>query len=274
MNSFRAVYNALRHEIERQTAELDVGRRIAQETRGWVEAEGRTVSQRSKEEAHDYRYFPEPDLPPVTVTAAYVDELRARLPELPDARHARFQSEYGLPLYEAGLLVESRARADYFETAIAPARAGGAAALHRDARLVANWMLGDMARLLNATDTDIADTKVAPASLYAMISLIREGRITGASGKSVFEEMFRTGHEPAAIVAELGLETIGGSDEISQIADTVISANPKAVADYHAGKQEAIKFLVGQVMRESKGRAKPDLAAEILRQKLEAQDQN
>ena len=285
MNSFSAVYNAIRYEIHRQTEELDAGRTIAQETRGWVEgaqknaegteyAKGKTVSQRSKEGAHDYRYFPEPDLPPVTIDTAYVEEIRSCLPELPDAKRARFQSAYGLSLYDANLLVESRAKADYFEAAMAPARAEGGDVLRGYARLVNNWVNVELARLLNATDTDISETRVAPASLYAMISLIQGGTITGATAKSVFEEMFRTGREPAVIVKDLGLEQIGGADEISQIIDTIIDANPKPVADYRAGKQEAIKFLVGQVMRESKGRAKPDTVTEILREKLEAQAKN
>jgi aspartyl-tRNA(Asn)/glutamyl-tRNA(Gln) amidotransferase subunit B len=274
MNSFRAVYHALKYEIERQTKELDAGNRIPQETRGWVEAAGETVSQRSKEEAHDYRYFPEPDLPPVTIHTAYVEELRARLPELPDAKRARFMSDYGLSLHDASLLVESCAKADYYEAAVTPARAEGPEGLRRYARLVNNWVNVELARLLHVTDTEIGETRVAPESLYAMISLIEGGTITGATAKSVFEEMFRTGREPAVIVEDLGLEQIGGTDEISQIVDKVIEANPRPVADYRAGKQEAIKFLVGQVMRETKGRAKPDTATEILRQKLEAQAKN
>jgi aspartyl-tRNA(Asn)/glutamyl-tRNA(Gln) amidotransferase subunit B len=272
MNSFRAVYQALHHEIERQSRALEAGERIEQETRGWVDAEERTVSQRSKEEAHDYRYFPEPDLPPLTLDAAYVDRLRARLPELPDVKFARFQSEYGLPAYEANLLVESRAKADYYERAVAPARSTEGETFRRYSKLLANWMVGDLARLLNATDTDIADARIAPESLYAMISLIEGGTITGATAKTVFEEMFRTGREPAAIVEELGLEQIGGQDEISEICDRVIAASAKAVADYRAGKLEAIKFLVGQVMRESKGRAAPETVTQVLKEKLEGEN--
>ena len=275
MNSFSAVYNAILFEIDRQTAELDAGRTIAQETRGWVDAGtsgkgGRTVSQRSKEQAHDYRYFPEPDLPPVTVDAAAIERIRALLPELPDARRARFQSEYGLSLYDANLLVETRARADYYESAVAAAQDQGDDVSRKVAHQAANWIIGDLARLCNANDMEIGETKVAPESLCAMILLIQGGTITGASAKSVFEEMFRTGREPAAIVKDLGLEQIGGSDEISLIVDKVIGTNPKPVADYRAGKQEAIKFLVGQAMRETKGRANPDALTEILKQKLEA----
>ncbi len=270
MNSFSAIYNAIKFEIARQTVELDAGRMIAQETRGWVDADETTVSQRSKEGAHDYRYFPEPDLPPLTPDSAYVETIRALLPELPDAKRTRFQSEYGLPPYDANLLVETRARADYYEAAVAPARSTGDDVLKKRARLIANWTNGDLARLLHANDTELSDAKVTPEGLHAMIVLIEEGTITGASAKSVFEEMFRTGREPSAIVKDLGLEQIGGSDEISHVVDAVISANPKPVAEYRAGKQEAIKFLVGQAMRETKGRANPATLTEILKHKLEA----
>jgi aspartyl-tRNA(Asn)/glutamyl-tRNA(Gln) amidotransferase subunit B len=273
MNSFRAVERAIKYEIDRQTRELDEGHKIPQETRGWDDVLGLTVSQRSKEEAHDYRYFPEPDLPPVTTDDAYIFTLRARLPELPDAKLRRFVDEYGLSLYEAHLLIESRARADYYERAVAGADASNSESARARYRAVANWMIGDFARLLNQTDTAIQDASITPESLYAMISLIEEGTITGATAKSVFEQMFRTGRGAAEIVRELGLEQIGGAAEISQIAESVIAANPKAVADFHAGKQEAIKFLVGQVMRESNGRANPGSAAEILKQQLE-QDAN
>ncbi len=271
MNSFRAVYNALHSEVVRQTAELDAGHRIPQETRGWIEADGSTVSQRSKEHAHDYRYFPEPDLPPVTLDAAYVDAIRARLPELPDAKLARFEREYGLPGYEANLLTETRAKADYFEQALAPA-SGDDASRQRYARQVANWMVGDFARLLHASGLDIAEAKVRPDDLYGMIDLVEQGTISGKIAKTVFEEMFASGKPPAAIIKDLGLEQISGSDEISGIVDGVLDANPKAVEDFRAGKQEAVKFLVGQAMRATRGRANPETLTEILKAKLEAKD--
>ncbi len=270
MNSFRAVENALKYEVERQTRELDAGTRIPQETRGWVDAEQRTVSQRSKEEAHDYRYFPEPDLPPVTLTPEEVAAIRAQLPELPDAKRRRFEDEYGLPDYEANLLTETRARADWFEAAAAPA-----AALLNERRIercrkVANWMIGDFARLLNASGIDVGDAKIKPGDLYGMISLIEEGTITGTIAKSVFEDMFATGKEPGAIIRERGLEQISDDGEISAIVDGVIAKHPKPVADYQAGKQEALKFLVGQAMRETRGRANPATLTEILKAKLDA----
>jgi aspartyl-tRNA(Asn)/glutamyl-tRNA(Gln) amidotransferase subunit B len=270
MNSFRAVYDALRFEVDRQSHELDSGNRIPQETRGWVETEGRTASQRSKEEAHDYRYFPEPDLPPLTFDTAFVERLRATLPELPDARLRRFEREYGLTPYEANLLTESRARADYFEAAVRPAREKDEQTFLKYAKQVANWMLGDLARLLNASAMDITAVKIAPDDLYAMIALVEGGTITGKVAKSVFEEMFRTGKAPGDVVRELGLEQMRGSDEIAAVVDQVIAANPRPVADYQGGKQEALKFLVGQAMKETRGRADPASLTEILKARLEA----
>lgn len=270
MNSFRAVYNALLHEVGRQSAELDAGNRIPQETRGWVEGEARTVSQRSKEQAHDYRYFPEPDLPPVTLAPADVDAIRARLPELPDAKMQRFEAEYGLSRYEANLLCESRARADYYEAAVAPARGHDDDTRLRYAKQVANWMLGDFARLLNAAGIEIADARVSAADLHALVALIEDGTISGKIAKSVFEAMFESGKPPAAIIEELGLSQISAADEIGSIVDAVIAKNDKPVADYRAGKQEALKFLVGQAMRETRGRANPATLTEIMKAKLDA----
>ncbi|MEX0750327.1 MAG: Asp-tRNA(Asn)/Glu-tRNA(Gln) amidotransferase subunit GatB [Dehalococcoidia bacterium] len=270
MNSFRAVYNALRFEVERQTKALDAGERIPQETRGWVDVDAVTVSQRSKEEAHDYRYFPEPDLPPITLTPAQVDEIRARLPELPDAKMHRFEARYGLARYESSLLTETAGRADYYERVIAAAGDLDDAARTHIAKKAANWILGDFARLLNAAGLDIVDARISPADLYAMIALVEEGTITGNTAKSVFEEMFRSGKAPATIVKDLGVEQMSGEDEIAAIVGKVIAANPKPVEDYRAGKQEAIKFLVGQAMRETRGRANPETLTGILKAKLEA----
>jgi aspartyl-tRNA(Asn)/glutamyl-tRNA(Gln) amidotransferase subunit B len=268
MNSFRAVYQALQSEVERQAGLLDAGERIPQETRGWVESEGGTVSQRSKEEAHDYRYFPEPDLPPVQLAPDYVDSIRAKLPELPDSRLRRFESEYGLSRYEANLLTESRARADFYEAAVARAREAGEARFGRFARQAANWTLGDFARLLNASAMEIADSRVTPDHLYDMLALVEDGTITGKIAKSVFEDMFTTGRPPAEVIRALGLEQISEAGELGGIVEKVLAANPKPVEDYRAGKQEALKFLVGQVMRETRGRANPDTLTAVLKEKL------
>jgi len=270
MNSFRAVYNALRFEVERQTAALDAGLRIPQETRGWVEQDGVTVSQRSKEEAHDYRYFPEPDLPPITLAARQIDEIRARLPELPDAKQRRFGAEYALSRYEANLLTETQSRAGYYERTVSAAGSVPDQERLHIAKKAANWILGDLARLLNAAGIDIDEARVSPEDLYAMIALVEDGTITGNAAKAVFEEMFRTGKPAERVVSDLGLEQMSGQDEIAAIVQRVIDANPKPVEDYRAGKQEAIKYLVGQAMRETRGRANPGTLSEILKAQLEA----
>jgi aspartyl-tRNA(Asn)/glutamyl-tRNA(Gln) amidotransferase subunit B len=262
LNSFRAVEHGIDYEIERQRALLDAGEQVAHETRGWREEEGKTVSQRSKELAEDYRYFPEPDLPPVAISRPYVEDLRARLPELPDAKQARFMSQYGLGHYEAHLLTATRARADYFEEAVGTDGAR--------ARAVANWLLGDFARLLNAANIEVADSKVQPEHLSELVSLIEEGTITTTGAKAVFEEMFKSGKAPGQVVQEQGLTQIRGADELSAVAEKVIAANPKPVADFRGGKEEALKALVGLVMRETRGRANPQLATDLLRKLLAA----
>ncbi len=267
INSFRAVYQGIEYEIERQRELLDAGERVIQETRGWREEEGCTVSQRGKEFADDYRYFPEPDLPPLAITKAYVEELRARLPELPDARRQRFMEQYGLSHYEANLLTAIRPRADFFEQATAEAT-GDDDRLRRRAKAIANWMLGDFARLLNASGIEISDAKVPAKDLHALIVLIEEGTVSTTGAKGVFEEMFRTGKAPRDIVEEQGLTQISAADELTGVIEQVIAQNPKPVADFRGGKEEAIKFLVGQVMRETRGRAKPDLVHQLLREEL------
>ena len=267
LNSFRAVYQAIEYEIERQRRLLDAGERVAQETRGWREEESRTVSQRSKEFASDYRYFPEPDLPPLTVSRTYVEELRARLPELPDAKRQRFTEQYGLTPYEANLLTATRARADYFEQALEEAQ-GDDDRLARRAKAIANWMLGDFARLLNASGIDIGQAKVTAKDLHALIVLIEEKTISTTGGKGVFEEMFRSGKPPRAIVEEQGLTQISAADELASVVEQVIAQNPKPVADFRGGKEEALKALVGRVMRETRGRANPALVHQLLREQL------
>ncbi|MEX1254801.1 MAG: Asp-tRNA(Asn)/Glu-tRNA(Gln) amidotransferase subunit GatB [Dehalococcoidia bacterium] len=267
LNSFRAVEQGVDYEIERQREILDSGGKVVHETRGWRDEESRTVSQRSKELAEDYRYFPEPDLPLLTIDRSYVEELRARLPELPDAKRNRFMEQYALGHYEANLLIATRARAEYFERALDGAKSGDGT-LQARAKAVANWMLGDFARLLNADGIEISDSKVAPEQLHELIVLIEEGTVSTTGAKGVFEEMFRSGKAPRAIVVEQGLSQISAADEIQGVVAQVIGANPQPVADYHGGKEEALKFLVGQVMRETRGRAKPDLVHDLLKQEL------
>ncbi|HEY8491978.1 MAG TPA: Asp-tRNA(Asn)/Glu-tRNA(Gln) amidotransferase subunit GatB [Dehalococcoidia bacterium] len=268
MNSFRSVARALEYEARRQVELLESGGRVVQETRGWVEAQGRTVSQRSKEYAHDYRYFPDPDLPPLVTSREWVEEVRSRLPELPDAKRRRFTEQYGLSAYEADLLTETRARADYFEAALAGA--GEGEAQRRRAKAAANWILGDFAHLLSEAGLEIEQSRIPPGHLAAMLDLIDRGAISTKIGKTVLEEMFHTGKTPQQIVEEKGLAQISGADELAAVVDEVLAANEKAVADYRSGKAEALKFLVGQVMKATRGRANPQLVNDLLAQKLGA----
>lgn len=261
MNSFKAVYNALKYEEERQRKVIESGGHLVQETRGWVDDEGVTVPQRSKEHAHDYRYFPEPDLPPLGIDPDWVMEIRRRLPELPDAKKQRFMVEYKLSAYDAELLTASRESAAYFESCAGegpPARA----------KAVANWMLGEHLRLLNEAGMGIAESKVSPTGLNELLDLIEKGTLSTTLAKQVFEEMFRTGKRPAAIIAEKGLTQISGAAEIEPIIERVIRDNPKAVSEYRAGKTKSFQFLVGQVMKETRGRARPDVVNKLLEEKL------
>jgi aspartyl-tRNA(Asn)/glutamyl-tRNA(Gln) amidotransferase subunit B len=268
MNSFRAVYRAMEYEAARQRRAVQDRERLVQETRGWVEEEGKTVSQRSKEYAHDYRYFPEPDLPPLYLSRQWVDEVRARLPELPEARRDRFVREYALPAYDANLLTGSRAMADYFEACLGTGKPDGLANAPR-AKMIGNWLLGDFSRLLNATSTDISQAKVTPAQVCELLDLMHRGTISGPVAKQVWEEMFDTGKSAADIVTSKGLAQISDAGALDAAVRDVLERNPQAVADYRAGKETALKFLVGQLMRATKGRANPQMAGELIKRKLE-----
>lgn len=265
MNSFRSVQRAIEFEIERQTKMLDAGERIVQETRGFVDATGETVSQRSKEEASDYRYFPEPDLPPLHIAPETIEALRARLPELPAARLVRFESQYGLSPAEARMLTESRSDGDAFEAALAVAGPD-------HARTVAHWFTGDVAKHLNTLggEAELGDTKVTGRHIGELVRLVESKAITQATAKEVLDIAFETGDLPEAIVDARGLRQVTDAGAIDEVAQQAIAANPKAVEDYRAGKQAAIGFLVGQVMREMKGRADANTAAETLRRHLDA----
>jgi aspartyl-tRNA(Asn)/glutamyl-tRNA(Gln) amidotransferase subunit B len=268
MNSFKAVYRALEYEAGRQRKVAEEGGRLVQETRGWVEERGATQSQRSKEYAHDYRYFPEPDLPPLTLMPPWVEEIRSRLPELPEAKRDRFVSQYGLPLYDANLLTNSKALADYFEVCVSLSREGPTG---KRAKTVSNWLLGDFARLLNLNEMEINESKVAAAQLVELLDLTDQGTLSRPTAKKVFEEMFNTGKPAKEIAAEQELTQIGDAAAVAEVVRQVTSNNRQAVADYKAGKEQAIKFLVGQVMKETRGRANPKMVAEILQRELEAE---
>ena len=269
MNSFKAVYRALAYEEERQRQAVARGKRLIQETRGWVEEGGKTVSQRSKEYAHDYRYFPEPDLPPLVIDCKRVEELKAKLPELPEARRDRFMAEYGLPLYDANLLTGSRAMADYFEDCL---KVEEYRKLPRDkgAKEVSNWLLGETSRIMNDNNIDIVEfrERVSPERFIRLLTLDAEGAVSTASSKSVLWEMFDTGKAPDDIITERGLSQISDAQVVEEAVSQVIAANNQAVADFKSGKAQALKFLIGQIMKATKGRANPPLVNELLKKKL------
>jgi len=268
MNSFKAVYQALDYEAKRQRKVAAEGKRLVQETRGWVEERGQTVSQRSKEYAHDYRYFPEPDLPPLVLNRDWVEGIRSKLPELPEARRDRFVAEYGLPLYDTNLLTGSKAMANYFEACL-KTETPQSLPLARKAKTVSNWLLDEFSRLLNVTDTEISDSRVSPEQLCQLLGLIQKDSISGTSAKLVFEEMFNTGRDAADIITQRGLSQISDTQVVREVVSQVIQANTQAVADYKAGKTQSLTFLIGQVMKATRGRANPRLTSELLREKLE-----
>ncbi len=266
MNSFKAVYRAMEYEVKRQIKAAEEGKRLVQETRGWVEEEGVTVSQRSKEYAHDYRYFPEPDLPPLVLNQDWVEEIRSRLTELPEDRRDRFVTEYGLSLYDANLLTSSRAMADFFEACVS--EKSRSLSPSKSAKMVANWILGEFSRLLNVTNSEISESRVSPEQLCQLLGLIEKGGISGTSAKLVFEEMFNTGKDAEEIIRERGLSQISDTQAIEEAVNQVITSNTQAVVDYEAGKEQALKFLVGQVMKATRGRANPQLVNELMKNKL------
>jgi len=261
MNSFKAVYQALKYEAERQGKVLEERGELIQETRGWIEETGMTVLQRTKEYAEDYRYFPEPDLPPLVLDGAWIEEVRTRLPELPEARRDRFTTQYGLSLYDANILTSSKAMANYFENCVRLMDSS-------KAKAVSNWLLGDFSRLLNATNTDIENARISPKHLSDMLVLVDDGAISGPTAKAVFEEMFQSGKEASEIVTEKKLSQISDTAEIRDAVKQVMASNAGAIADYASGKQQALTFIIGQVMKATRGRANPGLVREIIMQEL------
>ncbi len=259
LNSFRAVQKALEYEVQRQAQLLDAGETIIQETRHWDENTGKTHSMRSKEEAEDYRYFPEPDLGPLVIEQGWIDQIAARIPELPESKRRRFISEYGLPEYDADLISSSRKMAEFFEATVA---------LFPDAKMVSNWLMGEFSRLLNVSGKELDQAAVTPELLAKLLQMLAKGTISGTVAKSVFEEVFATGKDPEAIVQEKGLAQISDTAELERIVQAIIAANPGSVTDFRNGKDKALGFLVGQVMKETKGRANPQLVNELLRKYL------
>jgi len=259
MNSFRSVLRGLEYEIARQIDVVESGGWIVQETRRWDETRERTVSMRSKEEAHDYRYFPDPDLVTLELDEEWQARVRASIPELPDARQARYVEEYGLPEYDARVITASKQLADFFEESLR---------FTKDAKAAANWIMGDLLGYLNANNLELADVKITGRALGEMIGLIEKGTISGKIAKTVFKTMLETGKSPQQIVEEQGLVQISDEGAIREVVDRVIESNPASVADYKAGKEKAIGFLVGQVMKETKGKANPGLVNKLLRERL------
>jgi aspartyl-tRNA(Asn)/glutamyl-tRNA(Gln) amidotransferase subunit B len=263
LNSFRSLERAMEYEVARHAQALERGERLIQETRGWDEDAGRTISQRSKEEANDYRYFPEPDLPPLRPSAAWVEELRSGLRELPAARRRRYTDGLGLSAYDAGVLTADVALADYFEAVV---EAGVAP------KTAANWVTGEFSRLLNqraAEGLRASAVPLTPAGLAELIGELEAGRVSAASAKIVLAEAFGSGESPQAVIARKGLGQLSDSAAIESEVEAVLAAFPEQVAEYRSGKQQIYGFLVGQVMKRTGGRADARLVNQELRRRLE-----
>ena len=261
LNSFRSVEQALIYEMERQAKILDEGGRVEQVTMGWDESRGVTLVQRSKEEAHDYRYFPEPDLPPLCLQDEQLEQIQGNLPELPDAKRERFVEQYGLSRYDALLLTSDRPVAEFFESGV-----GG----HGDAKTVCNWTTGEVFRLLKVKEMSLEESRLTSDGLVELLTMVDKGTINANTAKDVLEAMFDTGATARTVVEERGLGQISDQDELSRIVDGVIAANPKPVADYLAGKEAAAGFLMGQVMKATRGKANPSVVRELLAERLGA----
>jgi aspartyl-tRNA(Asn)/glutamyl-tRNA(Gln) amidotransferase subunit B len=259
LNTFKGVRDALHHEVDRQGELLRRGERVAQETRRWDPDQGVTASMRTKEDAHDYRYFPEPDLMPIVLAPALVDQWRSTLPELPRDRRRRFTAQYGIPAYDAGVLSADRDIADFFEAA------AGAGV---NAKAVSNWIMTEVLRVLAERETTLAALPLKAAALAALVGLVEAGSINMNGAKTVFEVLVDSGGDPATIVKERGLVQVNDTGAIEALAEQAIAGNPQSVADYRNGKAAALQYLVGQVMRLSRGKANPPMVMEVLTRKL------
>ncbi|WP_444193706.1 Asp-tRNA(Asn)/Glu-tRNA(Gln) amidotransferase subunit GatB [Dialister succinatiphilus] len=261
INSFKGVERAIEYEAMRQAELLEDGGKVVQETRTWDEKEGVTKSMRTKEEANDYRYFPEPDLVPFTVSDEYIEDIRKSLPELPDARKDRYMKEFGLSSEDAGFITNDKATADYFEAAV---DAGA------DPKACVNWLMGEFASQLSTDGIEIAKAPVSAENLAALLKLISKGTISGKIAKKVFATMWKEGGNPEEIVKAQGLVQISDTAELSKLVDEVVGKNPKAVEDFKAGKKKAVGALVGQIMKATKGKANPRVINELLNKKLQS----
>ncbi|MFU0800822.1 MAG: Asp-tRNA(Asn)/Glu-tRNA(Gln) amidotransferase subunit GatB [Xylanivirga thermophila] len=259
INSFRATYRAIQYEIDRQISILEEGGQVIRETRRWDDILGKSFSMRSKEEADDYRYFPDADLPPIIMDRAWVEKLKGELPELPDDKKMRYVDEYGLPEYDAGVLTSSKEVARFFEETVK---------LYDNPKTVSNWVMGDLLRLLKDRGIEMAEVKITPEGLIDLIKLVDKGVISISIGKTVFEEMFDTGKDAETIVDEKGLKQISDEGALREIVKDVLSNNPKSIEDYKAGKKKAMGYLVGQTMKATKGKANPQMVNKILKEEL------
>lgn len=259
MNSFRNVQRALEYEQERQAKVLREGGTIVQSTLRWDDARNETIVMRSKEEAHDYRYFPDPDLVRLQISPAWVEAIRQTIPELPDQRKARYVQTLGLPSYDAEVLTGSKGVSDFFEQTLA---------YTDNAKSVSNWIMGELMAHLNEAGQEIADTKISPQSLGKLIDLIDKGTISTKIAKTVFEDMFASGDDPESVIQAKGLVQISDESELAKIVEDVIANNPQSVADYQAGKEKALGALVGQVMKATKGKANPQIVNKLLLERL------
>ncbi|HKW86920.1 MAG TPA: Asp-tRNA(Asn)/Glu-tRNA(Gln) amidotransferase subunit GatB [Nitrospiraceae bacterium] len=259
INSFKFVKDALEYEIKRQTKVLNEGGKIHQETRLWDVEKGVTATMRSKEEAHDYRYFPDPDLVPLSVSEKWIEELRQTVPELPTVRHKRFVTEYGLPDYDAGVLTASKPLADYFEACVK---------VFRQPKTVSNWVMGELLRELNNSGTAVGDSPVSPERLVSLLKLVDNGMVSLKVAREIFPELYASGKEPEQIVQEKGLTQVSDEGALEKIIEEVIAKNPAQVAQCRGGKEQVLGFFVGQVMKASGGKANPQKVNELLKRKL------
>jgi aspartyl-tRNA(Asn)/glutamyl-tRNA(Gln) amidotransferase subunit B len=255
MNSFPGVQKGLEYEEIRQAAVLDSEGTVIQETLRWDDAQGKTISMRGKEEAHDYRYFPDPDLVKMLLDDEWKERVRASIPELPDARKARYASELGLPSYDAAVITSSKDMADFFQESLL---------YTSDAKAVSNWIMGDLLGFMNANNLELAQVKITGQGLGEMIGLIEQGTISSKIAKTVFKSMLETGKLPKTIVEEQGLVQISDEGAILAEVEKIVNSNPQSVADFKAGKEKAVGFLVGQVMKETKGKANPGLVNKLI----------
>jgi aspartyl-tRNA(Asn)/glutamyl-tRNA(Gln) amidotransferase subunit B len=273
INSFKFVEKAINYEIQRQTEVLESGEKVLQETRGWDSVKNVTVSQRKKESAHDYRYFPEPDIPPLEFDEAYVAQMKLKLPEMPDMKAGRFSEEYALPVQDVETLTSDRGLADYFENVVSELEEkvqSGEAELDREkvVKLAANYVISELRKHLIRNNESIAYIKVTPENFAELIGMVASGKINSSAAQTVLEYMYHHGGDPSQIVEEKNLAQTSDAGELESIADGVLTANEKSVTDYKAGKENALKFLMGQVMKGTGGKANPQVVMDILKNKL------